>query len=93
MGVGRLVSTKNWSFSGSKFIYRRVPPNRTPTSGGVSSYCDSSGCHRINQQALTSVESLHTADGRNPAPVDRWCTIIHRVSTIQGGAGFLPSTV
>ena len=26
-------------------------------------------------------------DGRNPAPADRW------VSTFQGGAGFLPSTV
>ena len=27
-------------------------------------------------------------DGRNPAPVDRW---FQRVSTILGGAGFLPS--
>ena len=26
MGVGRLVSTKNWSFSGSMFIYHRVIP-------------------------------------------------------------------
>ena len=34
MGVGRLVSTKNWSFSGSMFIYHRVttinPPFFTP---------------------------------------------------------------
>jgi len=30
-------------------------------------------------------------DRRNPAPVD--ATMIYRVSTIQGGAGFLPSTV
>ena len=35
-----------------------------------------------------------TVGGRNPAPVDRWFyPIIYRVSTIQGGAGFLPSTV
>jgi len=36
-----------------------------------------------------------TVDGRNPAPVDRWFIplFIYRVSTIQGGAGFLPSTV
>ena len=34
---------------------------------------------------------------RNPAPVDRWfiplSSIIYRVSTIQGDAGLLPSTV
>ena len=34
---------------------------------------------------------------RNPAPVGRWFIhvypIIHRVSTIQGDAGFLPFTV
>jgi len=33
-------------------------------------------------------------DGRNPAPVDRWFIPLFRglqhVSTIQGGAGFLP---
>ena len=38
-----------------------------------------------------------TVDGRNPAPADRWFIhvypTIYRVSTIQGGAGFLPSTV
>ena len=36
-------------------------------------------------------------DGRNPAPADRWFLplfiSIKRVSTTQGGAGFLPSTV
>ena len=35
---------------------------------------------------------LHTVDGRNPAPVDRWFIyvylIIYRVSTIQDGADF-----
>jgi hypothetical protein len=30
---------------------------------------------------------------RNPAPVDMFYPIIYRVSTIQGGAGYLPSTV
>ena len=38
-----------------------------------------------------------TVDGRNPAPVDRWFIPLfigfQHVSTIQGGAGFLPSTV
>ena len=37
-----------------------------------------------------------TVDGRNPAPVDRWFIplfIGFQLSTIQGGAGFLPSTV
>ena len=38
-----------------------------------------------------------TVDGRNPAPADRWFIhvypTIYRVSTIQGGAGFLPSTL
>jgi hypothetical protein len=36
-------------------------------------------------------------DGRNPAPVDRWFIPLfigfQWVSNIQGGAGFLPSTV
>ena len=36
-------------------------------------------------------------DGRNPAPGNRWFIhvypIIYRLSTIPGGAGFLPSTV
>jgi hypothetical protein len=33
-------------------------------------------------------------DGRNPAPVEKFIVypIIYWVSTIQGGAGFLPST-
>ena len=38
----------------------------------------------------------NTVDGRNPAPVDGWfiiCPIIDRGSTIQGGAGSLPSIV
>ena len=38
-----------------------------------------------------------TVDGRNPASVDRWFIPLfigfQHVSTIQGGAGFLPSTV
>ena len=37
-----------------------------------------------------------TVDGRNPAPVDRWIIPIfnffYRVSVIQSGAEFLPST-
>jgi len=33
-------------------------------------------------------------DGRNPAPVDRWFIPLFKGgSTIQGGAGFLPSAV
>jgi len=33
-------------------------------------------------------------DGRNPAPVDRrFISLFYRGLTIQGGAGFLPSTV
>jgi hypothetical protein len=33
-------------------------------------------------------------DGRNPTPGGRWfIPLFTRVSTIQGGAGFLPSTV
>ena len=36
----------------------------------------------------------HTVDGRNPTPVGRWfIPWFIRVSTIQGGAGLLPSTV
>ena len=38
-----------------------------------------------------------TMDGRNPAPGNRWFIhvypIMYRLSTIPGGAGFLPSTV
>ena len=36
----------------------------------------------------------HTVDGRNPAPVDTWfIPLFIGFQTIQGGAGFLPSTV
>jgi len=37
-----------------------------------------------------------TVDGRNPAPVDRYCSlypIIYKLLYIPGGAGFLPSSV
>jgi len=39
-----------------------------------------------------------SVDGRNPAPVEKWFIPIiifnnYRASTIQGDAGFLPSTV
>ena len=39
--------------------------------------------------------SLHTVDGTNPAPVDRYIgyPIIYKVLYIPGGAGFLPPTV
>jgi hypothetical protein len=47
------------------------------------------GLHRLRQE--------NGVDGRIPAPVDRWFIplfiFIYRVSTVQGGAGFLPSTI
>ena len=61
--------------------------------------CQNGGSGRISNKRVSRNRVLwwhvwHTVDGRNPAPVDRWFTpIIYRVSTIQGGAGFLPSTV
>ena len=40
----------------------------------------------------TSIQCVHTVDGKNPAPDGKY-PIIYRVLYILGGAGFLPSTV
>ena len=51
----------------------------------------------INWLEILQKWECNTVDGRNPAPVDRWFIPFfigfQHVSTIQGGAGFLPSTV
>ena len=50
--------------------------------------------HEVHELPFRKKTSEDTVDGRNPAPVNRWFyPIIYRASTIQGDAGFLPSTV
>ena len=51
-------------------------------------------CQRCKEKMISFL--LPTVDGSNPAPVDRWLIpsfLGFQVSTIQGGAGFLPPTV
>ena len=50
--------------------------------------------HHFQWLVLSPYLHLHTVDGRNPAPVDRWfIPLFIGFLTFQGGAGFLPSTV
>ena len=55
-----------------------------------------SACEEATQFQNTLGSSKHTVDERNPAPVDRWFTLLFIgflwLPTIQGGPGFLPSS-
>ena len=55
-----------------------------------------SACEEATQFQNTLGSSKHTVDERNPAPVDRWFTLLFIgflwFPTIQGGPGFLPSS-
>ena len=76
-------------------VHRELVPRdrvrlRRPSAAERS--CRAWGC-----LGKSTMNCKQTVDGRNPTPVDGWFIhvypIIYRVYTIQGGAGFLPSTV